>query len=770
MLKIKIPVADWSQYDMLPVGIIVIRRDYSVLFWNDCIAEWSGISAREMTGTNLLQRFPNLTRNVTRGRIDLVFDGGPAAVFSPQFHPHIIPAIHPNGGQRFLSTTVVPHLAGGDLNAMIVIEDVTDLYLQTREYRNLKNIAEKELRERKRAEDALRESESYLNSILHGSPVLQFVLDKNHRIVSWNRALEQYSGVKEADVLGTRDQWKAFYDTKRPVLADFMIDGAFEKLTEFYPGKFSKSPFVDGAFEITDFYPKMGIRGVWLHFTAVPIRDSKGIIIGAIETLEDITERKRAEEALQESEVKFREIFNSANDAIHLHEIDGQGLPGKFIDLNEVACRMVRYSREELLEMSPLDLTTDYHSRPLEQIGKEIKTKGSSIFETEHRRKDGVIVPVEVSVHVVVIEGRRMVLSIIPDLTERKKAEAAFRRLSEDHKAIIGHAPAMIFYKDTKNNFIRVNPAGARAFGMPIDKIEGNSCYDLFPDFAEKYYQDDLEVIQSGKPKLGIIEPMTTTSGEHLWVQTDKIPLKDAQGTVTGILLFVVDITERKQLEDALRMVNKKLNLLSGITRHDISNQLMALNAFIALSEDAVDNPAELKEFFAKEIKITETLAEQISFTKDYEDIGVKSPAWQNVSAVIRSTGSTLPIGNIRFDIGCPGLEVFADPLLEKVFYNLIENSLHYGGEKMTTIRVTAGEQGADLRIVLEDDGNGISTDDKKQLFAKGFGKHTGLGLFLSREILSITGIAIIETGEPGKGARFEITVPKGMWRFADNQ
>ena len=86
----------------------------------------------------------------------------------------------------------------------------------------------------------------------------------------------------------------------------------------------------------------------------------------------------------------------------------------------------------------------------------------------------------------------------------------------------------------------------------------------------------------------------------------------------------------------------------------------------------------------------------------------------------------------------------------------------------MTAIRVTAGEQGADLRIMVTDDGNGISADDKKQLFTKGFGKHTGLGLFLSREILSITGITITENGEPGKGARFEITVPNGAYRFTD--
>jgi PAS domain S-box-containing protein len=483
-------------------------------------------------------------------------------------------------------------------------------------------------------------------------------------------------------------------------------------------------------------------------------------------------------------------------------------------------------------------------------------------------------------------------------LRELKKNETALRLKGEELQIIIDKAPAMIFFKDTKNNFIKVNPAGARAFGMTVDKIEGKNTADLFPDFAEKYYQDDLEVINSGKPKLGITEPMTIASGEQLWVQTDKIPLMDEQGTITGVLLFVVDITERKRAEDALKaseelfrlsidkapeaiflfdvtrnryvdanaraeqlfgcsrqklldsgplqfyrsdpsdvqsvsdtmdeyhrrvlagetvmfernirtarnedlvmevrlvalqsadsrlirssfiditerkhaqealaLAGKKLNLLSSITRHDIRNQLMALNAYIALSEEAIGNPVELKEFIFKEQKIADSIANQIAFTKDYEELGVKTPVWQNVNALIRDTVTALPLRNIILDIQCPGLEVFADPLLEKVFFNLIDNSLRYGEEKMTTIRVTATEGNATLRIIYEDDGSGISAYDKKELFTKGFGKHTGLGLFLSREILSLTGITITENGEPGKGARFEIEVPKGGYRFAD--
>ena len=112
-----------------------------------------------------------------------------------------------------------------------------------------------------------------------------------------------------------------------------------------------------------------------------------------------------------------------------------------------------------------------------------------------------------------------------------------------------------------------------------------------------------------------------------------------------------------------------------------------------------------------------------------------------------------------------PAWKSIADPLFEKVFYNLIDNALRYGGPGMTTIRFRYQESGQDLTIFVEDDGAGISAEDRKRLFERGFGHHTGLGLFLSREILSITGITITENGEPGKGARFAIVVPKGAWR-----
>lgn len=235
--------------------------------------------------------------------------------------------------------------------------------------------------------------------------------------------------------------------------------------------------------------------------------------------------------------------------------------------------------------------------------------------------------------------------------------------------------------------------------------------------------------------------------------------LADTNNRLTG------EITERRRAEMALQNVNKKLHLLTGITRHDILNQLTALRNYLELSHGFVKDPAVVV-FLKKEEQIAETIERQITFTGDYQELGAMAPAWQNVNTAVQDAVMRLPVRSVRVEVTHPDLEIFADPLLEKVFYNLIDNALRYGGEKMTMIRISSQESGQGLVIAVEDDGAGIAPEDKGRLFERGFGHHTGLGLFLSREIVGITGLTITETGEAGNGARFEITVPKGAWRF----
>ena len=235
---------------------------------------------------------------------------------------------------------------------------------------------------------------------------------------------------------------------------------------------------------------------------------------------------------------------------------------------------------------------------------------------------------------------------------------------------------------------------------------------------------------------------------------------------VPAFMSVLTDITERKAAEDALSRANKKLTILSSITRHDIKNQLLPLSAYLDLAGENLDKPRVVSDYLKKAGKISGIIGNQIDFTRAYESLGTTAPVWQNVAESIRRAETSLPAGNVRISVDRPDLEVFADPLIEKVFFNLIDNALRYGGNRMETIRFYSRKTPAGLILACEDDGAGIPEEDKKKLFSKGFGKNTGLGLFLSREILSITGITITETGEPGKGALFEMLVPAGEYRF----
>jgi PAS domain S-box-containing protein len=155
-----------------------------------------------------------------------------------------------------------------------------------------------------------RRSEQKLISIIHGSPIPFFVLSRDHKIIYWNRALQALSNIKPSEILGTNQQWRAFYKTQRPCLADLILDNKTDQISELYSGKLSKSKLLVDAYEVTEFFPDMGEKGTWFRITSAGLRDSSGNLFGAMETLEDITEQKVAQdELLQRTKLESLGIF-----------------------------------------------------------------------------------------------------------------------------------------------------------------------------------------------------------------------------------------------------------------------------------------------------------------------------------------------------------------------------------------------------------------------------------------------------------------------------
>ncbi len=252
-------------------------------------------------------------------------------------------------------------------------------------------------------------------------------------------------------------------------------------------------------------------------------------------------------------------------------------------------------------------------------------------------------------------------------------------------------------------------------------------------------------------------------NGMRVWISWRNKPLPDKDNAITGMICFGTDMTERRKAEQALFRANEKLKLLNSITRHDILNELTVLGGYIGMTRE-LSNDKEMLDFIEHERKATRAIRNMIKFTKDYQDIGLYRPQWQYLKNIVSLLANTFDFGDVILRNELGRLEIYADPLFEKVVYSLLENAMRHGGS-LTFIRLSYRIVNGNCVVICEDNGVGVPEEDKEKIFLREFGKHTGFGLFLSREILSITGFSIRETGIHGNGARFEILIPEGSFR-----
>jgi two-component sensor histidine kinase len=218
----------------------------------------------------------------------------------------------------------------------------------------------------------------------------------------------------------------------------------------------------------------------------------------------------------------------------------------------------------------------------------------------------------------------------------------------------------------------------------------------------------------------------------------------------------------RRRAEIALTQSHEKLKTLSSLNRHDMGNQLLVIMGCSALARERNLDP-EMKKLIESIIKASTTMNQQLEFAKTYQELGTTEPKWIDVKSSLESVIVGMNIGGISFVNDVANLKVLADPMFERVFYNLIDNSIRHG-EKVMNIRISTKIYSGNLGILYEDDGVGVRNEYKGRIFEKGFGKNTGLGLYLCREILALTGASIKENGTFNSGVRFEIIFPPQNW------
>ncbi|HVP94341.1 MAG TPA: response regulator [Methanoregulaceae archaeon] len=346
----------------------------------------------------------------------------------------------------------------------------------------------------------------------------------------------------------------------------------------------------------------------------------------------------------------------------------------------------------------------------------------------------------------------------------KKRTEKAMRENEEKFRSLVSNALEAILIVDFQGSILFANNATADIVGVDdYRSLTGRNVIDFIaPESREDVIRDFSEV---SKGHDGYLAHYSVITARGKKIQVESI------GKVIGYegnpadLISLRDLTDRKRTEDALTCANKKLNLLYSAARHDISNQLMVLDSFHILIQENIGNPDLVQEYLGKCSIASRNIRDQISFAKDLQNLGEKAPKWQNISHSINQAAKAFLMQDIGVLVDLPNTEVFADPLLYQVFFNLIDNSLRHGGIGLSEICVSGRETEDGLVIVYNDNGTGIPSGAKEQIFLKGYGKNTGIGLFLVREILAITGISIRETGNENEGARFEMTVPKESFR-----
>ncbi|MEI7650151.1 MAG: PAS domain S-box protein, partial [Methanomicrobiales archaeon] len=481
--------------------------------------------------------------------------------------------------------------------------------------------------------------------------------------------------------------------------------------------------------------------------------------------IRDITERKLAEEALHESEDKYRSLVSNIPGIVYRCTNDSDWTMHY---ISEEIEQVSDYPASDFINNAVRSYASIIHPDDRDLVDRSVQ-KGlteKAIFSMEYRicRADGSIRWVhEQGQGVFAHDGNLLWMDgVILDQTERKTVEEALAVSEIKYRTLFDNSSDAILIHDMTGRILDVNQVLCDRLGYSRHELLQMTPLDFdSPEYAELVTERIGQLMRN----------------KHQMFETCNVR-KDGTRIPTEINLRIIeyegqqaclcvgrDITERKMGEVAIRLANKKLALLSSITRHDINNQLTVVMGYLSILEKEQPDPT-LNNYFVKVSNAAQRISSMIQFASEYEKIGVSAPVWQDPRTLVDTAAKDVLFGKVivRNDLHA-GMEVFADPLIVKVCYNLMDNAVRYG-KKITTIRFSYEEAGEDHLIVCENDGDGIVAEEKEKIFERGFGKNTGLGLFLSREILSITGITLRETGEPGKGARFEMMVPKEAWRF----
>lgn len=382
-------------------------------------------------------------------------------------------------------------------------------------------------------------------------------------------------------------------------------------------------------------------------------------------------------------------------------------------------------------------------TRPIAKIARDVDIIASGDFE--HR-----IGTTQAREFVILEKGINTMVDSLKAAAQKLKDEEIF------HRDLIDQMPVGIFLKkmDT-GRYVFWNRASEEIFEQPATEVIGRSDEEIFSaPMAARIKKEDADALAC-RVEIKYSKVTTRTHGDrviHMFI----VPIYDSKRSVRYMLGIAEDVTDEA--------ATLKKDLVFSITRSDILDQLTIIMTYLERAQLKTTHE-DIQKFFDKTIGSVESIKNQIAYERAVEKPGVIIPRWQSVNQAFAEAITMLSEPGVDISIDVRDVEIFADPLLPRIFYSLLSQSSRHGGSALSKIRMTSHRSGESLVLVYEDDGAGIITEEKERIFEFGYSHENMVSLFLTRELFGFTGITITETGEPGKGMRFEIVVPKGRFR-----
>jgi PAS domain S-box-containing protein len=611
----------------------------------------------------------------------------------------------------------------------------------------------RQVTERKKTETTMWEREERLRAVFSSSPDAIAVSDLHGNIIDCSEAAWKMLGFSSMEELIGKSSFDFIAEKDR--------QEALENLTKtLEQGTARNVEYV--------LLNKNGEK-FWGELSASIVKDLLGNPVGFVGVIRDVSERKKAEQTLKESEEKYRSLVELAPDGIVAVNVEGI-----VTSANRSFLRLLGYDSEEEIVGKPF---TELKTSRVEDIPKFqemfmslMKGESPSPVEFLYVRRDGTIRWAEVHPGLLTKEGNPVGAQVIMrDVTERKKVEKTLQESEERFKAIFEGANDGILAADTKTRRISfANPRICEITGYSSEELLKLGVGDINPKKDLPYVIDSFEKQRQGKVALSKDIPVLRKDGRVVYCDVSSKPMKI--GSQEYLVGFFRDVTEhrkaeeeRREVMEKLQMMNEKLRVVGGLTRHDVNNKLAAITGNAYLARKKLPGNSEVLDYL-KQIEASVKQTVQIfDFARAYEMLGVEELVHVDVEKSVNEAISLFPdLKDIKVMNDCHGLTVLADSLLRQLFYNLIDNSLKYG-EKLSWTRVYYEDKNDHLNLTYEDDGVGIPQAAKPKLFGEGYttGKGSGYGLFLVKRMMEVYGWTIQETGTQGTGAQFTISIPR---------